>query len=78
MSTGHHVSTGHKSDYSVAYAHDCVVQIVENGPDCTHWLIVRTGAVEQKIALDLSALMTLCKAVSIHPIFKRMSIEENP
>lgn len=76
MGIGHHVSEGRKSIYAVAHMQDTVVQIIENAPDCIHWLVVRAGGQEQKIALDLTALMVLIKAVSVHPLFKRLA-EEN-
>jgi len=76
MSLGHHVSEGGKSSYCVAYFGDTVVQIIENNPDSLHWLVVRSGGQEQKIALDRIALDILIKAVSIHPLFKRIA-EEN-
>ncbi len=75
MSHGRHVTTGHKSDYSIAYSGKDTVQIVETAQDHVHWLIVRDGTTEQKIALSLTGLMLLCEAVSIHPIFKR-AVEE--
>lgn len=75
--SGHHVSTGHRSDYTVAYSGKNLVQIVENGPDSIHWLIVREGSTEQRIALSSSALLLLCKAVSIHPFAKRVEDEQN-
>lgn len=74
----HHTSTGHKSDYVVVSSvdGDQSIQIIENGPDHIHWLIVRDKHVEQKIALNFSSLILLCKAVSLHPIFKRTSLED--
>lgn len=71
----YHVSQGHKSDYSIAYSGNDQVQIIQNGPDCIHWLIVREGSIEQKIALSLSTLILLSKAVAVHPVFKRIVAE---
>ncbi len=68
---GHHVSTNKINNVSMAYSGSDIVQLVENGQDSIHWLIVRGGSVEQKVALSFSQLLLLCKAVSILPEYER-------
>lgn len=75
---GHHVAIDHKSDYAVTFDGKNLVQIIDNGPDCSHWLIVREGHVEQKVALTFSTLLLLCKAVSLLPSYKRLQEEKKP
>lgn len=66
---GHHIATGHQSTYVVAHSGTCLVQIIENGPDSIHWLIVREGSSEQRIALSHTTLKLLCRAAGLYPEF---------
>lgn len=66
------VTNGHKSDYVIVGSGKELVQIIENGPDHIHWLVVRDGATEQRIALTFSTLLLLLKAATLHPLSKRV------